>query len=140
MNWLYVQRTGHLYRPDGRRLTTAYAGHAEGVNNPAMQDRKNIGPLPCGLYRIDANIPGTDMGPIAIDLHPDRTNEMHGRGGFFCHLDTKERNHSASAGCIVMERAPLLEIEAAKGQTIQVVAEEPQGIEADEASPLKEKS
>lgn len=125
MNWLYVQRTGHLYRPDGSLLTTAYAGHGAGVNQPALQDQIGIGPLPTGLYTIGTNRPGTHMGPIAIALLPDAANQMHGRAEFYCHLDTRTRDHSASAGCIVMGVGPLAQIAQARGQKIEVVAEEP---------------
>ena len=80
--------------------TPAYAGRGEGRNNPAMQNRRNIGPLPRGRYAVGAPV-GTH-GPVTLPLTPHRGNEMHGRGGFLIHGDNVAGD--ASRGCIIADR------------------------------------
>jgi hypothetical protein len=49
----YMQSTG-LPEHDGIALLTGSAGHGACVNNPAIQDRHDIGPLPQGLCAMTA--------------------------------------------------------------------------------------
>jgi hypothetical protein len=82
-----------------------YSGHGEGLNNPALCDVPDVGPLPCGAYTLDAPIePPGHLGPLAFPLIPDAANEMHGRDGFYMHGDNAEMNHTASDGCIILPR------------------------------------
>lgn len=105
--WIYQQSTGKLWKRDGSFVIEGYAGGdqgkaPEGVNNGAMQSVANIGPLPHGIYTMSTPIEHSQLGPYAIPLQPDPDNEMYGRRGFYMHGDTKEMNHSASDGCIIM--------------------------------------
>jgi hypothetical protein len=104
MSWLYEQSTGYLVSPTGHRMEPpGYAGHGAGVNNPALENVRDIGPVPEGWYTMQAPIDSQLLGRYAIRLTPDETNEMYGRNGFFMHGD--EIQHSgeelASDGCIV---------------------------------------
>ena len=117
--WLYVQSTGGLYRPDGSFCAQCYSGREEGLNNPAMQQVKDVGPLPVGIYGI-----GTvdeEKGPLTIHLTPDPANTMFGRSGFLIHGDNHLANHTASEGCIVAPNGARYEISSAGG-TIRVMA------------------
>ena len=80
--------------------SAAYSGRGEGRNNPAMQNRRNIGPLPRGLYAIGA--PVATHGPVTLPLTPHRDNEMNGRSGFLIHGDNAKGD--ASRGCIIADR------------------------------------
>ena len=42
----YSQTTGEMRTALGELLGTGYAGHGEGVNNPALQSVPDTGPLP----------------------------------------------------------------------------------------------
>lgn len=117
--WLYVQSTGRLYRPDGSWCGTGYSGHGEGINNPAMQEVRNVGPIPCGLYTIGHAMDHPLLGPFAIPLIPNPFNQMFGRSHFYCHGDNAE--HNASLGCIIQQR-PCRE-ELARGSKLKVIAE-----------------
>lgn len=115
--WLYIQSTGQLYRPDGSFCADGYSGRGSGLNNPAMQDVHNIGPIPSGLYTLGEV--SEEKGPYTIRLIPNENNAMHGRDGFLVHGDNHEANHTASEGCIIMPR--LARIELSRGGTIKVI-------------------
>lgn len=123
--WTYEQSSGRLYAPDGTHAATGYAGgnegkNPEGVNNHNMQDQKGIGPLPVGFYTFGDVVQQSQLGPYAIHLVPDSTNNMYGRGGFFCHGDTTPSGN-ASEGCIIMPRAVRNEIVASGDKQLAVV-------------------
>jgi len=105
MTWTFSQTSGQIRNELGELVGAGYAGgncgaHPEGVNNPAMQCVKDVGPLPRGLYTKGEAIDHSQLGAFAIKLIPDPSNEMFGRGGFFWHGDTKQPE-CASDGCIV---------------------------------------
>lgn len=104
MGWKYEQATGKLFDKDNTDIATGYAGRALGKNNPAMQDVKGIGPLPCGMYTIYAPHDSTTVGKYAMRLLPDPQNEMFGRSSFYMHGDAIHDPGNASHGCIVMDR------------------------------------
>lgn len=110
MAWVYEQSTGIILRPDWKTiLTKGYSGgnlgkNPEGKNNPQMQDRPGIGPLPRGKYTIGAPEMHPKLGPFALPLMPDPANEMFGRAGFFIHGDSIKHPGCASEGCIILPR------------------------------------
>ena len=63
MPGLYESSTGKTYDGEGRYLFTAYSGHGEGKNNPAMEAVKGVGPIPQGLWRM--------LPPRNRNQHPD---------------------------------------------------------------------
>lgn len=125
MNLLFIQSTGALYR-DGTLLDMAYAGHAAGVNNPALQNVRIVGPLPCGWYTTGAAKQGTKLGPNAIPLTPDDEKVMFGRSAFYIHADNAKRDHSASEGCIVAGNSARALIAKEPGSRLQVLAMKPE--------------
>jgi hypothetical protein len=102
MTWTYRQTTGELYR-DGSFEGAGYSGHAEGVNNPALQGVHGVGPIPAGAWSIGP--PGDHIGPLSFPLTPKSGTDARGRSGFYLHGDNSAMNESASEGCIVMGRA-----------------------------------
>lgn len=96
----YSQSKGHLFR-DGLLIGLGYAGNGEGLNNPADQAVRNVGPLPQGLYTLKLRT-DTKLGPRVFALEPDPANAMFGRSEFFIHWDNSRQNFSASEGCIVL--------------------------------------
>ncbi len=108
--WVYCQQTGELFDERGVLIATGYAGgncgaNPAGINNPLMQSQRCIGPIPIGTYTVGIPLPNGKLGPFALPLIPDGTNEMFGRSAFFMHGDTSALNQSASEGCIIMPRA-----------------------------------
>lgn len=99
MSWTYVQKTGQILHNDIEE-GHGYSGYGIGKNAPIMQSVKGIGPLPCGFYVMGQPIDHPHLGPFAIPLIPDPTNEMFGRDDFFVHGDSKITPGKASHGCI----------------------------------------
>ncbi len=121
--WVYVSSTGALTDANGNRATVGYSGRGEGLNNPAMQNVHDIGPLPVGFYRCAAPVDHTRLGLDAIPLVPFPSNEMFTRGGFYAHGDNAMRNRTASEGCIVLDAATRARL--VPGTVIEVIAQRP---------------
>ena len=101
--WTYSQSSGKLTSATGAVTGTGYSGRGPGLNNPEMQNVKDVGPLPQGHYTFgDLVAHDPVVGEYAIPLIPSPDNQMFGRGDFFCHGDNPQVNHSASEGCIIM--------------------------------------
>lgn len=128
--WRYEQSTGRAYWPSGTLLGVGYAGTGAGRNNHAMQDVRNIGPLPCGRYTLRPPIPfwdGTGAKPKhkklgawpVIPLEPLDSNEMYGRSAFLIHGDNAA--HDASEGCIILGPMERNALAKATGDTLEVI-------------------
>lgn len=103
MPWSFRQSNGEFADPMGTLVCMAYSGHGEGVNNPAMQDRPNVGPIPRGLWQIGAAFDHPTLGPVAMRLAMQK-GETFGRTAFLLHGDNARRDRSASEGCIILPR------------------------------------
>jgi hypothetical protein len=125
----YEQSTGRLYDAHGARLGIGYAGGdrgnvPQGVNNPAMQNIPNVGPLPCGIYTIEAPIDHPECGKYFLRLIPSAANQMFGRGGFGMHGDlvSAPGKQEASDGCPIQELATRIAVWTGGDHTLEVVA------------------
>ena len=117
----YSQSTGQLCDAEGNLLATGYSGHGDGVNNPAMQNVHNVGPIPQGVYTVgEPHEPADHLGPLAMPLTPDPANEMFGRSEFFIHGDNAKMSHSASDGCIILDHAARAAIFAGSDRQLTV--------------------
>jgi hypothetical protein len=101
--WTYSQTSGELSH-NGTRIGTAYSGHGAGLNNPALQDEAEIGPLPQGAYTIGPAFTHPSKGPVVMHLTPNEGTQEFGRSAFLMHGDNQLMNHSGSEGCIVAAR------------------------------------
>lgn len=101
--WTYSQSSGVITH-NGTAIGRGYSGRGEGVNNPAMQNVAMVGPCPQGIYSIGQAHTEPKLGPVAMRLTPAANNEMFGRAGFFIHGDNVADDHTASEGCIIIER------------------------------------
>jgi hypothetical protein len=118
--WIYSQSTGYLYDAAMNLVATGgYAGTGPGRNNPDMQNVKNTGPLPVGLYRIENPLTHPKLGPVSLPLTPDAGNVMHGRSAFYIHGDNK--TNDASEGCIILPRPIRDKISKSKDRWLVVV-------------------
>ena len=98
--WTYEQHNGELTH-NGEFVGNGYSGMGSGRNNGMAQHIPNIGPIPCGQYKIAAKrdeIPG--LGPCVMNLDPTPGTQTFGRSLFRIHGDNK--NHDASHGCIIL--------------------------------------
>ena len=94
-----------------------YSGRGAGLNNPAAQNQRNVGPIPRGDYTVGA--PTRRRGPMTLPLTPDPGNDMQGRSGFLVHGDNPAQNNTASEGCIILP--PACRNGIPPGETIRVV-------------------
>jgi hypothetical protein len=114
-SWRYRVRTGlyeHL-RGDGVVVPVAqcYSGHAEGLNNSALERVHNVGPLPLGHYRLLDIRDGGHLGPDVIPIVPVSTTfgyalragvpTIWDRSAFFIHGNAKTGGTDSSLGCLV---------------------------------------
>jgi RHS repeat-associated protein len=103
LEWEYSQSTGQLSH-NGTPVATGYAGRGPGLNNPAMQNVPNTGPLPQGGYTIGGMYNNPNTGPKTMNLTPMPGTETYGRSAFRIHGDNARGDHSASHGCIILPR------------------------------------
>lgn len=100
--WSYQQSTGQLANGGGTVVGNGYSGSPAGKNDPSKENVPCVGPIPRGLYTIEAPFNSPTHGPFAMPLEPDPANEMFGRSGFLMHGDSLEHPGCASEGCIIM--------------------------------------
>lgn len=101
--------TGTLYDEAMAFVSKGYSGgncgkNPEGINNPADEGLKDIGPAPEGLYTRGEIVHQSHLGLDAIPLIPDASNDMKGRSDLYMHGDTTPPGN-ASEGCIIQPHA-----------------------------------
>jgi hypothetical protein len=113
--WQFEVTTGKQIDSSGEVRGIGYAGgdcgqRPDGVNNPALENVKNVGPIPTGNYTADRMLlHNYELGHYVIHLSPDVTTRAkiiaYGRDpdSFFWHGDDvgMPGKRSASDGCIV---------------------------------------
>ena len=122
----YCQSTGVLTNDWGggvHPMGIGYSGNGEGLNNGAMQDDQNVGPIPVGQWRIGPPLdPPDHLGPLAMPLTPANDTQTFGRSAFFIHGDNAAMNHTASHGCIILGRTIREAINNSNDRDLTVVA------------------
>jgi hypothetical protein len=121
--------TGKMLDPNENVIGIGYSGFGAGVNNPALQDVPDVGPIPAGTYTI-TQPEDTVHSPFTLGLTPDPANEMFGRSGFLIHGDlvTAPGLRMASRGCIIMSRDVRETIWASSDHCLEVVSQLNQGV------------
>jgi hypothetical protein len=103
--WTYSQSSGKMTDSKGAVLAIGYSGNGPDLNRAESQSIQMHGPLPQGLYTIEAPQNSPHTGPYTLDLTPDASNEMFGRSLFRIHgAPINGPLHSGSDGCIIMPR------------------------------------
>ena len=134
----YYQTTGHyvLVADDGTEslIGVGFAGNdyrpdhnstgIHGLNNPEEQFTRFIGPLPQGWYTKGQPIDHSELGPQAVPLTPDATNDMRGRGDFWIHPSSANPalKWQSSEGCICANTATRVAISNSGFTRLEVVA------------------
>ena len=119
--WKWDQSAGELSR-DGAAVCRGYAGNGRGVNNPAMQAVRGIGPIPRGRWRItELRLKGASTGPFTLVLEPEPGTDACGRSAFRIHGDSITAPGTASHGCIVLPRVTRERIWNSKDRLLEVV-------------------
>lgn len=121
--WLYLSRSGVLLNARRDKVETCWAGRGEGLNNPDLQHVKGVGPIPEGLYTIEAPHDSATTGPYTLRLVPDPRNDMRGRSSFAMHGASKSDPAHSSHGCIIAPRARRELVWESGDRTLKVVAD-----------------
>ena len=100
------------------RIGTGYSGHGVGLNNPDMQNVRDVGPIPQGIYDIGGAT--TTRGPLTLPLTRQGTDTF-GRDSFRIHGDNSSDNQSASKGCIILRRSIREQINNSGARVLRVV-------------------
>lgn len=99
----YSQSSGLLTFDGQPKFTTSgYSGHGPGLNNPAMENVPDVGPIPATEYDIDGPIVHPGLAAPVFRLLPKVPGTTHGRAGFLMHGDNEAMNCTASEGCIIL--------------------------------------
>lgn len=111
-----------LLSVDGVTIGPAYSGAPGHVDNPADEGLKGLGPIPEGMWLIDAPVNDPHTGPFSLPLYPLNGTDTNGRSGFFLHGDNAAGNQSASHGCIIAAHAIREQVWNDPDHTLQVIA------------------
>lgn len=106
--WVWKQDEGELWR-DSAMVSKGYSGKGRGVNNPALQNVRGVGPIPKGDWRIMNVYNSARVGPFVLtlwrkDSKLDDYDETTGRSAFRIHGDSIRAPGTASKGCIILPR------------------------------------
>jgi Tlde1 domain len=123
MSWRYSQGSGLIASEVGVAIGRGYSGFGPGLNNPAMQMDKDVGPIPQGKYMFGQLIAHDPVvGEYAIPLIPDPANTMYSRADFLIHGDNEALDHTASHGCIVLPYTIRMELWESADHSLEVTA------------------
>jgi RHS repeat-associated protein len=128
--WFWVQSTGELaHRNDDtgvvrRNVATGYSGHGDGVNNPAMENVENVGPIPSGSWTIGDSYHHVRLGPITMNLTPNEGTDTHGRTFFRMHGADAEGHQDDSTGCPVVGPNGRRQVSESNDNQLIVVSDE----------------
>lgn len=117
--WVYQQSTGKLTL-DSDQIGIGYSGHGDGLNNPKLEDKRDVGPIPRGMWSIGEAFEHEKCGPLCMRLEPI-DHKAHGRNGFLIHGDNKKNDMSASNGCIILNREIREKISNSKIKKLRVI-------------------
>lgn len=124
MNLNYSQTSGLITDDQGNTIAKGWAGRGYGKNNPAAQMTREVGPLPQGVYRVEAWGRHPRLGPLTARLIQIQ-GDTFGRDDFFIHGPSKDPKSfgQESKGCIVIlrpDREKVAALLADVGNTITV--------------------
>ena len=105
--WTYSQTSGAFRGGVGTTVIVSrgYSGAGEGKNNPMLQAKPNVGPIPQGRWTITAIFDSAAHGPRCLRLAANPGTVTFGRDGFLIHGDSMARPGEASQGCIILPRS-----------------------------------
>lgn len=118
----FQQSTGLITDEAGEVVAHAWAGHGDGLNNPAMQEIHEVGPLPQGVYEVrpwEDNHP--PLGPMVAHL-VQIEGETFGRDAFYIHGPSSTHYMQESKGCIVVPHVMRQKVHDLAPDFIRVVA------------------
>lgn len=119
--WRYEQSSGAIFHNDDS-IGMGYSGHGAGLNNPALEQLRNVGPIPKGIYDISEPEDVPHLGKTVMQLIPASGTDDFGRTGFYWHGDDihKPGEYCASDGCIVSSLAIRQQVGTSNDSVLEV--------------------
>jgi hypothetical protein len=122
--WQFIQSSGELLH-NWFHVCFGYSGAGEGKNNPTLQRVANVGPIPCGTYRIGKAYHHPKLGELTMNLDPIDGTDDFGRSEFRIHGDSVGHPGSASHGCVCVGFATRDQISQSGDDILRVLATSP---------------
>ena len=120
--WTYHQSSGELDHA-GSVVAYGWSGFEDGINVPAMQDIRMVGPIPRGLWVLaDPPIDSPQLGPFALRLTPALDTDTCGRNSFYIHGRSFSKPFDSSEGCVVFDQSAREKIWQSGDREFMVVA------------------
>eukprot|EP01017_Pseudomicrothorax_dubius_P026940 TRINITY_DN304_c0_g1_i3.p1 TRINITY_DN304_c0_g1~~TRINITY_DN304_c0_g1_i3.p1 ORF type:complete len:146 (+),score=44.08 TRINITY_DN304_c0_g1_i3:3-440(+) len=95
---------GSFYNARNKKTYSAYSGDQAHYNKEQFQNLRAKGPIPVGKWKVvQTNNRHPYLGYQAHWIEPVSVPKIYGRSEFFVHGDNSRQNHTASAGCIIVE-------------------------------------
>lgn len=116
---MFSTESGRFWAKDGTQLTIGYSGTAEGRNNPSLEDKPNLGPIPRGVYTIGPVYTHELLGPLVMDLIPEPDTKTFGRSLFRIHGNNLEND--ASHGCVILNKQTRFLVSQSSDHELRVV-------------------
>jgi hypothetical protein len=122
--WQFIISTGELLH-NWQHCGYGYSGAPEARNNPDLTAVPNVGPIPCGTYRIGKPYDHPKLGPHVMNLDPIDGTNTFGRSEFRIHGDSIANPGTASHGCVILNRIVRNQISASSDDLLRVIARGP---------------
>lgn len=130
--WQYSQSTGELkyfdnvtlqYTLVGKGYSGKNVGSQRGLNNPNMQQVKDLGPIPAGYWVIGKAYSHKELGKLTMDLYPFKETNTFDRDRYLfrIHGDKEFPLFDASTGCIIFNKKIRKMINDCDDKILQVV-------------------
>lgn len=116
---MFSTESGRFWARDGSRLCLGYSGCSEGRNNPNLESRHDLGPIPRGYYHIGPAYHHPVLGPLTMNLTPDVLTDTFGRSLFRIHGNNAEND--ASHGCIILNKQTRLLVSQSSDRELNVI-------------------
>lgn len=120
--WSYKIPTGITSQNGTPRAEVSYSGHEEFKNNAAYCDKRGLGPIPPGTYRIGPAYDHPHLGPVVMNLTPLPGTNTFDRDLFRWHGDSIAHPGEGSDGCICSPRSLRDAVNSTTDRVLQVVA------------------
>ena len=118
--WIYRQKTGDIWNPDGVLAYQAYSGFGSGKNNPDAQHIRSVGPIPRGIWVIGEPYDSKKIGKFALPLY-EHNHDACNRTYFRIHGDSISNPGNASKGCIISPKNIRYTIHESKDRMLMVI-------------------
>eukprot|EP01017_Pseudomicrothorax_dubius_P026942 TRINITY_DN304_c0_g1_i6.p1 TRINITY_DN304_c0_g1~~TRINITY_DN304_c0_g1_i6.p1 ORF type:complete len:146 (+),score=42.75 TRINITY_DN304_c0_g1_i6:3-440(+) len=95
---------GSFYNARNKKTYSAYSGDQAHYNKEQFQNLRAKGPIPVGKWKVVQSFARhPNLGTLAHWIEPVAVPNRYGRSEFFVHGDNSRNNHTASAGCIIVD-------------------------------------